>query len=300
MLIHGAPDLTKNYCEEWKQLEIIVHRVDRLSAVIGQFLSFASQPGNQRLDLIPQVRHYMRKLYKIQFAISPVPDVSFGLDLAGLHRILAGQPPVRARKRRRPKFVFGQDVDKDWLDKTRCICRGRTPYLLNYPTVECDQCTKLYHAGCVFFPLDPSAPSVNRFMCPLCCLRKNRAYPYSDVRVQHIGALPQLSSFARTGLLPRLDHPEQDTYVNTKEMLDTFSREIVYVKMLPPYTQTLFVELIRFIPGQPDNVPSRGLTPRSGASAVYSSPPITPRRIIGPQIQRPRYLLYHPHQAQYR
>jgi [histone H3]-trimethyl-L-lysine4 demethylase len=189
VLLHAAPDLTKNYCEEWKQMEIVVHRVDRLSAVIGQFLSFASQAGNQRLDLIPQVRHYMRKLYKIQFAVSPVPDVSFGLDLAGLHRILAGQPPVRAKKRRRPRFVFGQDVDKDWLDKTRCICRGRTPYLLNYPTVECDQCNKLYHAGCVFFPLESSVPSPNnRFTCPLCCLRKNRTYPYSDVRVQHIGA----------------------------------------------------------------------------------------------------------------
>ncbi len=34
----------------------------------------------------------MRKLYKIQFAVSPNPDISFGLDLAGLHRILAGRP----------------------------------------------------------------------------------------------------------------------------------------------------------------------------------------------------------------
>lgn len=181
-----APDITKSYCPDWKQLEIIVHRVDRLSAVIGQFLSFASQPANQRPEYIPQVRHYMRKLYRIQFAVSPNPEVSYGLDLAGLHRILAGQPaPVRMKKRRRPKFVFGQDMDKDWSDRTRCICRGRTPYLLNYPGVECELCNRMYHAGCVFFPVD--AERSNKFLCPLCCLRKNRSYPYSEVRVKHVG-----------------------------------------------------------------------------------------------------------------
>ncbi|KAI0938026.1 hypothetical protein AcV7_003336 [Taiwanofungus camphoratus] len=254
ILLH-APEITKNYSEDWKQLEIIVHRVDRLSAVIGQFLSFASQPANQRPEYIPQVRHYMRKLYKIQFAVSPNPEVSFGLDLAGLHRILAGQPaPVRVKKRRRPKFTFGQDIDKDWLDGTRCICRGRTNYLLNYPTVECELCSKLYHAGCVFYPIDPTSGVRSRFMCPLCCLRKNRQYPYSEVRVKHI------------------DNPDPDTYVDTKEMLDTFSKDIIYMKLPPPYTQTLFVELIRFTPGQPDSVAPNGNGPRSAGPSTSHGP----------------------------
>ncbi|KAI0747445.1 PLU-1-like protein-domain-containing protein [Irpex lacteus] len=236
-MLLSAPELTKNYSEDWKQLEIIVHRVDRLCSVIGQFLSFASQPTNQRAEYIPQVRHYMRKLYKIQFAVSPNPELSFGLELAGLHRVLAGQPTnVRMKKRRRPKFTFGQDVDKDWADGTRCICRGRTAYLLNYPTVECEVCGKTYHGGCVFFPIDSSPGGNNRFMCPLCCLRKNRTYPYSEVRVKHI------------------ENPDPDAYVDTKEMLDTFSKDVIYMKMPPPYTQTLFVELIRFTPGQPDNM----------------------------------------------
>ncbi|PCH40905.1 hypothetical protein WOLCODRAFT_162645 [Wolfiporia cocos MD-104 SS10] len=239
ILLH-APDVTKNYSEDWKQLEIIVHRVDRLSAVIGQFLSFASQPPNQRPEYIPQVRHYMRKLYRIQFAVSPNPEVSFGLDLAGLHRILAGQPPpIRIKKRRRPKFVFGQDIDKDWLDGTRCICRGRTNYLLNYPTVECELCNKRYHAGCVFYPLDSPTAARARFMCPLCCIRKNRGYPYSEVRVKHV------------------DNPEPDTYVHTREMLETFSKDLIYMKLPPPYTQTLFVELIRFTPGVPESLGGR-------------------------------------------
>lgn len=178
-----APDVTKGYSDDWKQLEIIVHRMDRLSSVIGQFLSFASQMTNQRQEYIPQVRHYMRKLYKIQFAVSPNPEVSFGLDLAGLHRILAGQPPpVRLKKRRRPKFIFGQDVDKDWTDGTRCICRGRTSYLLNYEMVECEVCRMVYHQACVFVD-----QGQNRFTCPLCCVRKNKVYPYSDVRVKHAG-----------------------------------------------------------------------------------------------------------------
>jgi [histone H3]-trimethyl-L-lysine4 demethylase len=186
-LMH-APEITKNYSEDWKQLEIMVHRLDRLASVVGQFIQFVSLPGNQRPEYIPQVRHFMRKMYKIQFAVSHNPETSYGLDLAGLHRVLAGQPaPVRMKKRRRPKFVFGQDIDKDWVDGTRCICRGRTSYLLNYPTVECELCGKTYHGGCVFFPVDPTPGGNNRFMCPLCCLRKNRTYPYSEVRVKHHG-----------------------------------------------------------------------------------------------------------------
>jgi len=185
MLMH-ASDITKFYSEDWKQLDVIVHRVDRLTSVIGQFLSFASQPGNQRKEYLPQVRHYMRKLFKIQFAVSPNPEVSFGLDLAGLHRILAELPvTVRTKKRRRPKFTFGQDVDQDWLDGTRCICRGRTPYLLNYPKVACELCNKFYHGSCVFFSVDNNKYD-NRFVCPLCCLRKNRSYSYAELRVKDI------------------------------------------------------------------------------------------------------------------
>jgi histone demethylase JARID1 len=187
-ILQSAPIITKDYSDDWKQLEIIVHRVDRLSAVIGQFLTYVSQVENRKHDVIPQVRHYMRKLFRIQFPVSPSSEVSFGLDLAGLHRILAGQPaPVKLKKRRRPKFVFGQDEDETWRDGTRCICRGRLSYLLHYPQVFCDGCKRSYHGVCVFFPVNSSTPSANHFICPLCCLRRNRAYPYSDVRVQHFG-----------------------------------------------------------------------------------------------------------------
>ena len=59
-------------------------------------------------------------------------------------------------------------------------------------------------------------------------------------------------------------------------MLDTFSKDIIYMKLLPPYTQTLFVELVRFTPGQPDSVagngPANGFTvPGRTASTPVSS-----------------------------
>jgi len=50
------------------------------------------------------------------------------------------------------------------------------------------------------------------------------------------------------------------------------------MKMLPPYTQTLFVELIRFTPGQPDGLYSNGHghrhsgTPTMGRQAVAAAP----------------------------
>ena len=74
----------------------------------------------------------MRELYALQFVVGHSGNVSYGLDLAGLHRLLATQPAQpKNRERKRPKLTFGQDYDKDWTDGTRCICRGRTEYLIS-------------------------------------------------------------------------------------------------------------------------------------------------------------------------
>lgn len=184
-LLQRAPEISRIYSPDWKQIEIMVHRLDRLSNVIGQFLHFASQPANQKPEYIHQVRHYMRKLYKIQFAVSPHPDISFGLDLAGLHRILAGRPvPPKTKKRRRPRFTFGPDLDQDWADGSRCVCRGSRPELHNASSVECDSCNKKYHGVCVNFPVNPGVP--RQFTCPLCCVRKSKNYPHTEVRVQYM------------------------------------------------------------------------------------------------------------------
>lgn len=90
-------------------------------------------------------------------------------------------------------------------------------------------------------------------------------------------------------------------------MLDNFSKDIVYVKMLPPRTQTLFVELVRFSPGQPDGtiypngnvngrsqhrgVPTMVVNPSHPHHApLHSSPPmatfITDQRPMSMQMQQ--------------
>lgn len=73
-------------------------------------------------------------------------------------------------------------------------------------------------------------------------------------------------------------------------MLDTFSKSIIYKSLGQPYQQTLFVELLKFSPGQPDNNPRGGSAqPRSsspGPSAdvrgQYVAPPPTHAPVVIP------------------
>ena len=70
-VMHNAPEISKRYSEYWQELKIIVEHIERLCTAVGGFLSFASQPGNQRSEYIPQVRHYLRKLHKIKLRLPP-------------------------------------------------------------------------------------------------------------------------------------------------------------------------------------------------------------------------------------
>ncbi|KAJ7249734.1 PLU-1-like protein-domain-containing protein [Mycena haematopus] len=286
-ILLAAPELSRNYSEEWKQLETVVHRVDRLSAVVGQFLTYTSSSENQRPEYLQQVRHYMRKLYKIQFAVAPTPDVSYGLDLAGLHRILAlRKGPVNekhaqklaaraarrrekeldARKKRKTRFTFGQDIDPDWKDGTRCICRGRTPYLVNYPMVTCEVCSHKYHAGCVFFPDDSGRNPNVTFLCPICHIRKNNTYPYAEVRVRPPADLRKPS----------------DQYVDVHQMMNKCTTDLIYKTLGPPYSKTLFLEIVK--------VTSSTSTSSSSASRSAAQTAERPARaIFRPQPYR------HPH-----
>ncbi|EJD01561.1 uncharacterized protein FOMMEDRAFT_111482 [Fomitiporia mediterranea MF3/22] len=235
-VLHNAPEISKNYSEHWQELKTIVEHIERLCNVVGNFLSIASQPGYQRAEYIPQVRHYLRKLYKIKFAVSPNPEVSFGLDLAGLHRILANRPaPTRMKKRRRPKFVFGQDVDRDWVDGTRCICRGQTPYLSGFALLQCEQCLRKYHNACVCYKGPMKEGALTTFYCPLCCLRKGKMYRWADIRVR------------------MMDEADSAVFIDVKACVETFSRNLIKIKLAPPVTPTIFIDLVQFYPGQPDN-----------------------------------------------
>lgn len=181
-----APDITKFYSVSWKELEYIVARVDRLCVSIGSFLSFASQNGNQRLELIPQVRQYMRKLFRIQFAVSPNPEVSYGLDLAGLHRMLASKHrPPPPKKKRRVRLVFQPEVaNPDPADGTRCVCNGagRDP-----ARVQCTFCSQWYHETCVRLPGNLGQSGRAAWFCPICAVKKTRVYPYAEIRVRCFG-----------------------------------------------------------------------------------------------------------------
>ncbi|KAK7062094.1 Jumonji superfamily protein [Favolaschia claudopus] len=273
-ILLAAPELSKNYSEEWKQLETIVHRVDRLSNVVGQFLTYTSSTENQRPEYLPQVRHYMRKLYKIQFAVAATPDVSYGLDLAGLHRILAHRKgPVNdrhaqklaarqrekdlmaARKRRKPRFTFGQDTDSNWKDGTRCICRGRTPYLLHYPMVTCEVCDRKYHAGCVFFPDDSGKNKNAKFLCPLCHMRKNSTYPYAEIRVRP----------------PAEFQKRADQYVDVHQMMNKCTTDLIFKTLAPPVSKTLFVEIVKVT--NLENTPSRPPAQTPERRAVFRPQP---------------------------
>jgi histone demethylase JARID1 len=50
------------------------------------------------------------------------------------------------------------------------------------------------------------------------------------------------------------------------------------MKLPPPFTQTLFVELVRFVPGQPDNVTVSGSSSRTSSTPMARQPatPIEP------------------------
>ncbi|KAF8528802.1 jumonji superfamily protein [Hysterangium stoloniferum] len=264
-ILLGAPDITKHYSLAWKHLEVIVTRVDRLCTLVGKFLSFASQLGNQRPEYIPQVRHYMRKLFKIQFAVSPNPEVSYGLDLAGLHRILASQPPpMRVKKRRRPRFLLGPDIDKDAIDGSRCVCRGANRSTAQFPAIQCEHCKHLYHPGCVFLPIRDQREEAD-FICPLCCIRKARNYPFAEVRVR---------------LAEESDH---GVYIDYMACLNAFSRDPIKCRLPPPSGPAIQVELMRFISGQPENttvIPPPRIPPSSRQQQVHSAANSSPQTVL--------------------
>lgn len=182
----NAPELTKRWSRDWKELEIIVHRVDRLASVIGQFLAFSLQSSTHDPKHMHQIRHYMRKLHKLQFAVSSNPDVSYGLDLAGVHQHLATQmSATKSKKRKRPAFFFAADTEES-ADGTHCVCGGHNPYYTHCRKVSCQSCQHSYHVNCVFFPPDVNGDKAN-YLCPLCSLRKGKRYLYADVRVKPRG-----------------------------------------------------------------------------------------------------------------
>jgi [histone H3]-trimethyl-L-lysine4 demethylase len=64
-------------------------------------------------------------------------------------------------------------------------------------------------------------------------------------------------------------------------MMDQFSKDIIYKKLPPPYTKTLFVELVRFTPGNPENLISGSMV-RNGVHPNGHPPNIGHRPAAAP------------------
>lgn len=202
-----APDLTRNYSLAWKHLDIIITSVDRLIRSMDGFLMIVSEPASPMPlpTAIAQIRHFLRKLYKIQFAIKARPDLpSYGLTLCHLHRSLAttrsmdGSVAAAAAKKkgaRRPRFVFSAEVAPQAKDKTRCLCLGSHT---GHRKVVCTACSVEYHGYCVRYD-DINNPSQKPWRCPICLVRKGKKYPQSAVRVRCKGSSPFIRLHSKPG-----------------------------------------------------------------------------------------------------
>jgi len=63
-----------------------------------------------------------------------------------------------------------------------------------------------------------------------------------------------------------LDPPDMDTYIDTESMLSSSSKSVIFKRLPRPYTQTLFVELVKYTPGDtspPEPQPPPLSRPRS-------------------------------------
>ena len=74
-----------------------------------------------------------------------------------------------------------------------------------------------------------------------------------------------------------VDPPDMDTYIDTENMLSSSSKAVIYKKLPCPYTQTLFVELVKYTPG--DTSPQEPSTSSRPHSAIDDR---TPRHSIPP------------------
>ena len=78
--------------------------------------------------------------------------------------------------------------------------------------------------------------------------------------------------------------------MNTKEMLDTFSKDIIYLHLPAPYRQTLFVELIQFQPGS-----DGGATSSSVATPVPRPQIANHQPMLGRQPNSHSFSHHNPH-----
>ncbi|KAG9015030.1 hypothetical protein FRB94_007102 [Tulasnella sp. JGI-2019a] len=276
-----APTLTRNYSLAWKHLDTIITHVDRLTRSIEGFLAVVSEPsGPVPLGAaIAQIRHYMRKLYKMQFNVQPRPDLpSYGITLCHLHRTLAttklqmngtGSSSTTLPKKktnRRPKFIFTAEMAQPAVDGTRCLCLGSHT---GHRQISCTACSQRFHGVCVAYD-ELRAPTGKPWRCPMCVVKKGKDYPCSAVRVRFQG------------------DGDPDLYIDTKACIDNYSSKIIRCRLPPPTQPTIIVEMQRYSPGSnhcPDSVTA---TPPPMSNGTSKSDNPIPKGENGQVKLRPR------------
>lgn len=92
----------------------------------------------------------------------------------------------KKRKRgKRARFVFEEEVGifvPVQGERIYCLCRrGETGRM-----ISCDRCSLWFHDGCVHVT-SPKSLGSERWICPMCCVKTERKYPYAEVRVKEMG-----------------------------------------------------------------------------------------------------------------
>ncbi|KDQ08859.1 hypothetical protein BOTBODRAFT_148481 [Botryobasidium botryosum FD-172 SS1] len=268
ILARRAPDLTRQYSATWRNLNGIVHLCTKLGNDCDAFMTRVNMdPAAMSASLaasttLAQLRHFMRKLYRIQFLIKSRPDLPpFGLSFAHLHRMLSGQlksqdlppppppvpapvqipvaapaphPPTRRRLRKRPRFAFAHEthvLDKAKnRDDARCVCMGAGQEVGSWSeTIACDTCQHRYHSRCV---TRNNEVLTSPWRCPSCQAKKGKLYEYAPVLVKNPG-------------------DKDNVFVDYKECYAQFSDTLIKHTVLIPKDQPepIILQLVEFTPG---------------------------------------------------
>ncbi|KAG8795457.1 hypothetical protein FRC12_014274 [Ceratobasidium sp. 428] len=252
-----ACKLTQHYSPEYRALRVYLSAVGPELALTKPIVMFIKQLSRQESPdpaMVPQIRHLMRKLSRIQFEISPRPEVfAYGLSLTHLHRQMTRQPRTKHVARRKPKFVFKAELNFEASDGSSCLCDSDN---WDHILIQCNLCQSEYHYECV--AVSSTDQMSESFVCPLCLLKEGKSYKPADVRVTYHD-----------------DDPEENSkFVDVKACLDSYSWKVIRRALPPPVRPMITVELFLFIPGTNPNVKKfeRHTQSNSGTPAEPTSP----------------------------
>ncbi|KAG8715219.1 hypothetical protein FRC09_016814 [Ceratobasidium sp. 395] len=252
----NACELTEHYSPEFRALEVIrFYKGDyALAKPIVKFIKRLSQQRSPDPTAVPQIRHLIRRLYRIQVEISLRPEIfAYGLSLAHLHRRMTMRSRIKQLKPQKPKFVFMAEMDPEGLDGSRCLCGWDGWDGWDYLPTGCSKCKSVYHRKCIALSSTDQTP--NPFVCPLCLLREGKSYEPAEVRVTY-----------------QDDDPEENAkYVDVKACLDSYSWRVIRHALPPPVRPTIIVELFLFVPGTGPNIEEP--EPRSNSYRETSTGP---------------------------